>query len=64
MPYTPADMFARVAFYPTLLYTYVMSRVSSRQWYDRVDPWVVVGGLPIRSIAQQVRLSWWTCLKL
>ncbi|KAK7105228.1 phosphatidylglycerophosphatase and protein-tyrosine phosphatase 1-like [Littorina saxatilis] len=54
MPSNPAEIFARVAFYPTLFYTYVMSRVTSRQWYSRVDQWVVVGGLPIKSIAQQL----------
>lgn len=47
-------MFARVAFYPTLFYTYVMTRVSSRCWYNRVDQWVVVGGLPIWSVAKQL----------
>ncbi|XP_076438554.1 phosphatidylglycerophosphatase and protein-tyrosine phosphatase 1-like, partial [Babylonia areolata] len=54
MPYSPAEVFARVAFYPTLFYTYMMTRVSSRRWYDRVDQWVVVGGLPIRSVARQL----------
>ncbi|KAL8600296.1 hypothetical protein ACOMHN_060914 [Nucella lapillus] len=54
MPYSPAEVFARVAFYPTLFYTYVMTLVSSRQWYSRVDQWVVVGGLPIRRVARQL----------
>ncbi|XP_025091046.1 phosphatidylglycerophosphatase and protein-tyrosine phosphatase 1-like isoform X1 [Pomacea canaliculata] len=54
MPVSPADVFARVAFYPTLFYTYIMSQVSSRQWYNRIDQWVIIGALPVKSIAKQL----------
>lgn len=36
-------------FYPSLFYNVVMSKVSSRNWYDRVDDNVIVGALPFKS---------------
>jgi len=42
-------MFARVTFLPTLAYNVAMERVSSRRWYDRIDPTVILGALPFRS---------------
>jgi hypothetical protein len=54
MPYDPAEIFARLAFYPTLLYTYLVAAVGSRQWYSRVDKWVIVGALPVYSVVEQV----------
>ena len=47
-------MFARVTFYPTLLYNVLMEKVSSRNWYDRIDEVVVLGALPFRGITKQL----------
>lgn len=54
MPYTPAELFARAAFYPTLLYTYVTTRATARKWYSRIDNTVLMGALPIRSVAKKL----------
>ncbi|XP_012137636.1 protein tyrosine phosphatase, mitochondrial 1 [Megachile rotundata] len=47
-------MFARVTFYPTLLYNVFMEKVSSRNWYDRIDEVVILGALPFRSMTKQL----------
>lgn len=50
-------MFARVTFYPTLLYNVVMEKVTSRRWYDRMDDTVILGALPFQSMTQQVSVT-------
>ena len=45
---------ARFIFYPSLAYNVVMEKISSRQWYNKVDKHVILGALPLRSMAQQV----------
>ncbi|NP_001171798.1 protein-tyrosine phosphatase mitochondrial 1-like [Saccoglossus kowalevskii] len=45
---------ARVLYYPTLLFNVVMSKVSSRRWYDRIDSTVILGALPFRGITKQL----------
>lgn len=47
-------MFARVSFYPTLLYNVMMERFTTRNWYDRIDDHVILGALPFRTQANQV----------
>ncbi|XP_013135742.1 PREDICTED: phosphatidylglycerophosphatase and protein-tyrosine phosphatase 1 [Papilio polytes] len=47
-------MFARVTFYPTLLYNVVMEKVSSRRWYDRIDDHVILGALPFQSMTKKL----------
>ncbi|KAL1130319.1 hypothetical protein AAG570_013257 [Ranatra chinensis] len=47
-------MFARISFYPTLLYNVVMEKISSRNWYDRIDETVILGALPFRSMTEQL----------
>jgi len=47
-------MFARVSFYPTLLYNVLMEKASARNWYDRIDEHVILGALPFRSQANDV----------
>ncbi|XP_052860426.1 phosphatidylglycerophosphatase and protein-tyrosine phosphatase 1 isoform X4 [Anopheles cruzii] len=47
-------MFARVTFYPSLLYNVLMEKVTSRNWYDRIDEHVILGALPFRSVAQDL----------
>jgi len=44
----------RVAFYPSLLYNVVMERLSSRQWYNRIDENVILGALPTKGMTQQL----------
>lgn len=48
-------MFARVTFYPTLLYNVFMEKVTQRNWYDRIDENVILGALPFKSLSQKVR---------
>jgi len=47
-------MFARVTFYPTLLYNVVMERVTTRRWYDRIDENVILGALPFPKLTQEL----------
>ncbi|XP_073999245.1 phosphatidylglycerophosphatase and protein-tyrosine phosphatase 1-like [Rhodnius prolixus] len=47
-------MFARLSFYPTLLYNVLMEKVTSRNWYDRIDETVILGALPFRSMTEQL----------
>lgn len=45
---------ARLLFYPTLTYNLLMERWSSRRWFDRVDPNLILGALPFRSMTRQL----------
>lgn len=47
-------MFARVTFYPTLLYNVFMEKVTKRNWYDRIDENMILGALPFRSVAPEM----------
>lgn len=47
-------MFARVTFYPTLFYNVLMEKVTSRNWYDRIDETVILGALPFRKMTKQL----------
>ncbi|XP_025074420.1 phosphatidylglycerophosphatase and protein-tyrosine phosphatase 1 isoform X2 [Pogonomyrmex barbatus] len=51
---TPAKMFARVTFYPTLFYNVVMEKITTRNWYDRIDETVILGALPFRRSTKQL----------
>ncbi|XP_051709294.1 phosphatidylglycerophosphatase and protein-tyrosine phosphatase 1 isoform X2 [Oryctolagus cuniculus] len=47
---------ARVLFYPTLLYTVFRGKMPGRghrDWYHRIDPTVLLGALPLRSMTLQ-----------
>jgi len=48
-------MFGRITFYPTLVYNVVMERVSTRQWFDRIDSSVILGALPFRGMVDQLK---------
>ncbi|KAL5284650.1 PTPMT1 family protein [Megaselia abdita] len=48
-------MLARVSFYPTLFYNVFMEKVTQRNWYDRIDENVILGALPFRNMAQELR---------
>ncbi|XP_060535697.1 phosphatidylglycerophosphatase and protein-tyrosine phosphatase 1 [Cylas formicarius] len=45
-------MFARITFYPTLLYNVLMEKVTPRQWYNRIDDTVLLGALPFPDVAK------------
>lgn len=47
-------MFARVTFYPTLVYNVVMEKLTPRQWYNRIDDTVILGALPFPSVANEL----------
>ncbi|XP_018573420.1 phosphatidylglycerophosphatase and protein-tyrosine phosphatase 1 isoform X2 [Anoplophora glabripennis] len=47
-------MFARVTFYPTLVYNVVMEKLSPRQWYNRIDDTVILGALPFPSMTKEL----------
>ncbi|GBP46998.1 Phosphatidylglycerophosphatase and protein-tyrosine phosphatase 1 [Eumeta japonica] len=47
-------MFARVTFYPTLLYNVLMEKVTTRRWYDRIDETVILGALPFQNMTRQL----------
>ncbi|XP_051988222.1 phosphatidylglycerophosphatase and protein-tyrosine phosphatase 1 [Xyrauchen texanus] len=49
-----SGILARVVFYPTLAYNVVMEKVSTRQWYNRVDQTVILGALPFRSMTEEL----------
>jgi len=49
-----SSVLARFIFYPSLAYNVVMEKISSRQWYNKVDNHVILGALPLRSMALQV----------
>lgn len=42
----------KIAFYPTLFYNVIMTKVSSRRWYDRIDETVLLGALPFRGMTK------------
>uniref|UniRef100_A0A8C6WVL9 Phosphatidylglycerophosphatase and protein-tyrosine phosphatase 1 n=1 Tax=Neogobius melanostomus TaxID=47308 RepID=A0A8C6WVL9_9GOBI len=44
----------RLLFYPTLGYNLLMERWSSRRWFDRVDPNLILGALPFKSMTRQL----------
>nr|XP_045003592.1 phosphatidylglycerophosphatase and protein-tyrosine phosphatase 1 [Jaculus jaculus] len=51
---------ARVLFYPTLLYTVFREKVpgrAHRDWYHRIDPTVLLGALPLRSMTSRLVLD-------
>uniref|UniRef100_A0A9J8DB03 Phosphatidylglycerophosphatase and protein-tyrosine phosphatase 1 n=1 Tax=Cyprinus carpio carpio TaxID=630221 RepID=A0A9J8DB03_CYPCA len=49
-----SSVLARTLFYPTLAYNAVMEKITSRQWYNRVDPTVILGALPFRSMTEEL----------
>lgn len=47
-------MFARLSFYPTLVYNVFMEKVSNRRWYDRIDDTVILGALPFKAMTNKL----------
>lgn len=52
-----SSVLARILFYPTLAYNVVMEKITSREWFNRVDPTVILGALPFRSLTEEVRFD-------
>lgn len=50
-------MFARLSFYPTLVYNVFMEKVSNRRWYDRIDDTVILGALPFKAMTNKVTVK-------
>jgi atypical dual specificity phosphatase len=49
LPPRLSRMFARSVFYPSLSWNYFLGRVvKHRRWWDRIDPFVIVGAYPFR----------------
>lgn len=48
-----SGIFARVAFYPSLLWG-IVTESSTKRWYDRVDTNVILGALPFKSQTKEV----------
>ncbi|ELT92720.1 hypothetical protein CAPTEDRAFT_171084 [Capitella teleta] len=48
------SVLGRVLFYPTLAFNVAMEKVSSRQWYNRVDDTAILGALPFRSMTKKL----------
>lgn len=51
------EMLARISFYPSLAYNVLLEKISSRNWYDRIDENVILGALPFRWMANDVGTS-------
>lgn len=51
-----SPIFARIAFYPSLLWG-IATESSTKRWYDRVDNYVILGALPFKSQTKEVSLS-------
>ena len=48
------SLFNKVTFYPTLFYNVMMTKVTNRKWFDRIDETVVLGALPFRGMTKWV----------
>ena len=46
-------VFARIAFYPSLLWG-IATESSTKRWYDRIDTHVILGALPFKSQTREV----------
>lgn len=52
--YSMSGALARILFYPTLAYNVIMEKITTRQWYNRVDQTVILGALPFKSMTDEV----------
>ena len=43
---------SRVLFYPSLIYTMLMEKFSTREWFSRVNDHLIIGAIPFKSMAQ------------
>ncbi|CAG5131769.1 unnamed protein product [Candidula unifasciata] len=47
-------MWTKALFLPSLGLNALMTKIGNRRWYDRIDETVLLGALPIRSIARKL----------
>ena len=52
---TGLQVFSRVSFFPGIAWNTVTWRWRNYQWYNRIDNTIVLGALPFRSQAEEVR---------
>lgn len=48
------SLFGKIAFYPTLYFNIVMSKITSRTWYSRIDETVILGALPLPQFSKEL----------
>ncbi|CAG0914924.1 unnamed protein product [Notodromas monacha] len=48
------SLIARLTFYPSVGWTMIMEKLSSRRWYDRIDETVIVGAIPTTSMIPEL----------
>nr|XP_058960311.1 phosphatidylglycerophosphatase and protein-tyrosine phosphatase 1-like [Pocillopora verrucosa] len=48
-----SSLFARVAFYPSLLWG-IVTESSTKRWYDRIDTHILLGALPFKSQTKEL----------
>ena len=52
---TGLQVFSRISFSPGIAWNTVSWRWRNYQWYNRIDNTIVLGALPFRSQAEEVR---------
>lgn len=52
---TTLQVLSRISYFPGIAWNTVSWRWRKRQWYNRIDNTVVLGALPFRSQAEEVR---------
>ena len=56
-----SSVFARIAFYPSLLWG-IATESATKRWYDRVDTHVILGALPFKSQTKEVSIGLYSVL--
>lgn len=52
-PVLSSPVGARIAFYPSLIYGWLVHG-KQRRWYDHIDSGLILGGLPLHGVAKQL----------
>ena len=52
---TGLQVFSRISYFPGIAWNTISWRWRNYQWYDRIDSTIVLGALPFRSQAEEVR---------
>ncbi|KAK4303502.1 hypothetical protein Pmani_024484 [Petrolisthes manimaculis] len=47
-------LFARLTFIPTLLYNIALEQASVQQWYNSIDPRIILGALPLKHMCKKL----------
>ncbi|ESO98388.1 hypothetical protein LOTGIDRAFT_187475 [Lottia gigantea] len=51
---TLSAILSRIVFYPSLSYNILLSKISVRKWYNRIDDTVILGAIPIKTLADDI----------